>query len=39
LKTKPYKPSFVMFLRDFGGSIEESWLPFLGKKKERAFME
>ncbi|MDR6563713.1 MULTISPECIES: HNH endonuclease [Arcicella] len=39
LKTKPYKPSFVMFLRDFGGSIEESWLPFLGKRKEKAFVQ
>ncbi len=39
LKTKPYKPSFVMFLRDFGGSIEDSWLPFLGKRKEKAFVQ
>jgi 5-methylcytosine-specific restriction endonuclease McrA len=32
LKTKPYKPSFVMFLRDFSGNVEDSWLPFLGKR-------
>jgi 5-methylcytosine-specific restriction endonuclease McrA len=35
LARKPYKPSFIMFLRDFAGSIEENWLPFLGTK-ERA---
>jgi 5-methylcytosine-specific restriction endonuclease McrA len=35
LPKKPYKPSFIMFLRDFAGSIEENWLPFLGTK-ERA---
>jgi 5-methylcytosine-specific restriction endonuclease McrA len=39
LKIKPYKPSFVMFLRDFGGSIEDSWLPFLGKKKEKVLVD
>ncbi len=38
LKVKPYKPSFVMFLRDFSGSIEESWIQFLGKK-EKAYVE
>jgi 5-methylcytosine-specific restriction endonuclease McrA len=38
LKVKPYKPSFVMFLRDFSGSIEESWIPFLGKK-EKIYVE
>ena len=39
LKIKPYKPSFVMFLRDFGGMIEDSWLPFLGKKKEKVLVD
>ncbi len=34
LPRKPYKPSFIMFLRDFA-SIEENWVPFLGTK-ERA---
>jgi 5-methylcytosine-specific restriction endonuclease McrA len=38
LKVKPYKPSFVMFLRDFSGSIEASWIQFLGKK-EKAYVE
>jgi hypothetical protein len=31
LPRKPFKPSFIMFLRDFSGSLEESWAPFLGK--------
>lgn len=31
LPRKPYKPSFIMFLRDFSGSLEESWMPFLSK--------
>lgn len=28
----PYKPSFVVFLRDFSGHIEEDWKPYLSKK-------
>jgi 5-methylcytosine-specific restriction endonuclease McrA len=39
LKVKPYKPSFVMFLRDFGGTVENSWVPFLGKRKDKVFAE
>lgn len=27
----PFKPSFLMFLRDFSGPLEESWQPYLGK--------
>ncbi len=34
LKLKPYKPSFIMFLRDFSGNVEDSWLPFLGRKEK-----
>lgn len=34
LGQKPFKPSFIMFLRDFSGMIEESWLPFLAKKEK-----
>ncbi|MDH4461471.1 MAG: HNH endonuclease [Spirosomataceae bacterium] len=34
LASKPFKPSFVMFLRDFGGTHEASWLPYLGKKEK-----
>lgn len=32
LRQKPYKPTFLVFLRDFSGSIEESWMPFLNKR-------
>ena len=38
LRQKPFKPSFIMFLRDFAGTLEENWVPFLGKKeKEMAY--
>ena len=36
LRQKPFKPTFLVFLREFSGSIEESWMPFLAKK-EKAF--
>lgn len=29
---KPFKPSFIMFLRDFSTTIEENWVQFLGQK-------
>jgi 5-methylcytosine-specific restriction endonuclease McrA len=32
LAQSPYKPSFVVFLRDFSGNIEETWKPYLSKK-------
>jgi len=32
LVQRPFKPSFVMFLRDFSGNIAEDWQPFLSKK-------
>ncbi|GAB4395753.1 MAG: HNH endonuclease [Microscillaceae bacterium] len=31
LYRKPFKPSFIMFLRDFSGKIHEDWEPYLGK--------
>jgi len=34
LMQKPFKPSFIMFLRDFSGMIDTSWLPFLSKKEK-----
>ena len=34
LYQKPFKPSFIMFLRDFSGNVDESWLPFLAKKEK-----
>ena len=33
LKTKPYKPSFILFLRDFSGYIQEEWKPYLTKAR------
>lgn len=33
LKYKPFKPSFIMFVRDCSGSIEENWLPFLNRRR------
>ena len=36
MRQKPFKPTFLVFLREFSGSIEESWMPFLSKK-EKAF--
>ncbi len=33
LKAQPYKPSFILFLRDFSGYIQEEWRPFLTKAR------
>lgn len=32
LAQSPFKPSFIVFLRDFSGHIEEAWKPYLAKK-------
>lgn len=32
LKLKPFRPNFVMFLRDFDNTAEAKWRPFLKKK-------
>ena len=29
LKTKPYKPSYILFLRNFSGFVVDEWEPFL----------
>ena len=29
LKNSPYKPSYVLFLRDFSGYAHEEWIPYL----------
>ena len=29
LENKPYKPSYILFLRDFSGFTKEEWRPFL----------
>lgn len=26
---QPYRPSFIMFLRDFAGKVDEEWKPYL----------
>jgi 5-methylcytosine-specific restriction endonuclease McrA len=31
LPFKPFKPSFIMFLRDYSGLGDESWHPYLGQ--------
>ena len=31
----PFKPSFVMFLRDFSGKVSDDWMIYLGKKSKR----
>ena len=35
LKSKPFKPSFLLFLRDFSGNIDEQWFPYLGKASSK----
>ena len=32
LRQRPFKPSFLMFLRDFSGPIHDEWIEFLGRK-------
>lgn len=34
LKKQPFKPSFVMFLRDFSDHPEKDWEPYLGKSSK-----
>ncbi len=34
LRRKPFKPSFLMFLRDFSGHIDDNWRPYLGKPQK-----
>ena len=36
MKSKPFKPSFLLFLRDFSGNIDEQWLPYLGKASRQS---
>lgn len=33
LMQAPFKPSFVMFIRDFSDRISEDWMAYLGKKQ------
>ena len=34
LARQPFKPSFVMFLRNFSGILDQQWAPFVGAKLE-----
>lgn len=34
MRQRPFKPSFIMFLRDYSDAAEESWMPFLAKKEK-----
>lgn len=33
LKQKPFKPSFLMFVRDYSGLVQQDWLPYLNRWK------
>ena len=35
LKQRPFRPSFLMFIRDFSGLAADEWLPYLGTKERR----
>lgn len=30
LRQRPFKPTFIMFIRDFSGNSSEHWMPYLG---------
>jgi 5-methylcytosine-specific restriction endonuclease McrA len=34
LMRQPFRPSFVMFLRNFSGILDQQWAPFVGAKLE-----
>jgi 5-methylcytosine-specific restriction endonuclease McrA len=34
LVRQPFRPSFVMFLRNFSGILDQQWAPFVGAKLE-----
>ncbi len=33
LRQCPFRPSFLIFLRDFSGIVDDGWLPYLGAKE------
>lgn len=37
MRHKPFKPSFIVFLREFSGVLDDSWMPFLSNKRERMY--
>ena len=34
MRQRPFKPSFIVFLRDFAGLTDDSWLPYLTKREK-----
>lgn len=34
MRQRPFKPSFIMFLRDYSGATDDSWMPFLSKREK-----
>lgn len=34
LPRKPFKPSFIMFLRDFAGHLDDDWMLYLGTRRK-----
>jgi hypothetical protein len=35
----PYKPSFIMFLRDLSGKVDDEWYTYLGSRKKSAWTD
>lgn len=33
LNQRPFRPTFVMFVRDFSGNVDSTWLPYLSRWK------
>jgi 5-methylcytosine-specific restriction endonuclease McrA len=29
MRIRPFRPSYIMFLRDFSGNVKEEWRPYL----------
>jgi len=34
LRQRPFKPSFIVFLREFSGAADDSWMPYLSKREK-----
>jgi 5-methylcytosine-specific restriction endonuclease McrA len=34
MRQRPFKPSFIVFLREFSGVADDSWLPYLSKREK-----
>jgi hypothetical protein len=33
MRQRPFKPSFILFMREYSGTTEESWMPFWQSEK------